>query len=159
MSLEIERKWLVSEVRWPNYFDRKRDKIEQTYLVNKNDKITERVRILNEDSDNPKYFHTVKTFISPGVNEEVEREVSFKKALKLLGREDNRFYTLRKSRITFYYDDKKLELDIFEGKHCLMILEVELSSLEEEVKIPDFIKVVKEVTGDHNYSNVSLAKR
>ena len=37
-------------------------------------------------------------------------------------------------------------------------MEIELSSEEQEITIPDFIKVYKEVTNDEQYKNYQMAK-
>ena len=37
-------------------------------------------------------------------------------------------------------------------------MEIELSSEDEEIKVPSFIKIIKEVTEDERYKNHSMAK-
>ena len=37
-------------------------------------------------------------------------------------------------------------------------MEIELSDGDEEIELPDMIKVIKEVTYDESYKNSSLAK-
>jgi CYTH domain-containing protein len=38
------------------------------------------------------------------------------------------------------------------------ILEIELTSEDQNINIPNWLSVIKEVTGDENYSNAKLAK-
>ena len=38
------------------------------------------------------------------------------------------------------------------------MMEIELKSEDEKIKIPSFINVIKEVTNDYKYENKSLAK-
>ena len=41
----------------------------------------------------------------------------------------------------------------------MYILEIELTNENQEVKIPNFINIIKEVTNDINYRNYNLSKR
>lgn len=51
-----------------------------------------------------------------------------------------------------------LELDIYPFWKDKAILEIELASEDEEISIPNEIKIIKEVTDDENYKNANLAK-
>lgn len=37
-------------------------------------------------------------------------------------------------------------------------MEIELSSEEEKINVPEFIKIIKDVTDDESYKNYQLAK-
>jgi CYTH domain-containing protein len=54
-----------------------------------------------------------------------------------------------------------MELDSFLNEELggLQILEVEIDDDDALVSVPDFIPVVKEITGDSHYANASLAGR
>ena len=39
------------------------------------------------------------------------------------------------------------------------IMETELDSREKQVKIPSFIEILREVTGDKAYSNAGMSRR
>ena len=54
------------------------------------------------------------------------------------------------------YSEELEELDKIDDMY---ILEIELTNENQEVKIPDFINIIKEVTNDINYRNYVLSKR
>ena len=51
-----------------------------------------------------------------------------------------------------------VEIDIYPEWDSTAILEVELRSRDEQISLPDFIKILKEVTGDKRYSNASMSR-
>jgi CYTH domain-containing protein len=50
------------------------------------------------------------------------------------------------------------EIDIFPFWKDKAIMEVELKNENEEISLPNFIKIIKEVSEDENYKNHSLAR-
>ncbi len=67
---------------------------------------------------------------------------------------------VRKLRYTFLWKGQYFELDIFcDQLSGLYVLEIELTEEQQVIEVPPFIKVVKEVTGDPEWSNASLARR
>ena len=66
--------------------------------------------------------------------------------------------TIRKTRHSFEYLGNVIEIDVYPEWQRSCILEVELSSREQKVELPDFITVVAEVTGDKKYSNASMSR-
>ena len=68
-----------------------------------------------------------------------------------------RNFEIRKTRYCFICDNLYFELDVYPFAENWAILEVELTNENDIVTIPDFIKVIKEVTNDEAYSNYALA--
>jgi CYTH domain-containing protein len=58
----------------------------------------------------------------------------------------------------FKLNNKYYEIDIYPEWKKQAIMEIELKSEDEEVILPEGIKVIKEVTGDPSYSNFEMAK-
>jgi len=56
-------------------------------------------------------------------------------------------------------DGQLLEIDVFDVPSGLVLLEVELRSEAEPVRLPDWVGEWREVTGDPAYFNASLAGR
>jgi len=52
-----------------------------------------------------------------------------------------------------------LEFDVFDFDKDFCIMEIEMSSVDDEVVVPPFVKVIKEVTDDEDYYNGNIAKR
>ena len=71
---------------------------------------------------------------------------------------DTTRHQIRKTRYCMTYENCYLELDVYPFWNDVAILEIELSKEDEEISIPDEIKVIKEVTDDESYKNVNLAK-
>ena len=64
---------------------------------------------------------------------------------------------IRKTRYCLTYENQYFEIDIYPFWDDIAIMEIELSDEKEEIKIPTFICVIKEVTEDDAYKNASLA--
>ena len=64
---------------------------------------------------------------------------------------------IRKTRYCLSYMSSSLEIDIYEFWKDKAILEIELADEESEYSIPDFIKILKDVTDDPIYKNSSLS--
>ncbi len=165
MNIEIERKFLIKQP--DEKLLRQQEgirmiRITQTYLVPLSEEITNRrVRRIVENGETS-YTYTEKKRISSVSREENEREISPEEYSRRLGEAVS---FLEKIRYSFPYGDHVIEIDIypviFGGKALegSAILEVELKSEDDEFAIPDFIEVIKEVTGMKKYSNMRLAKK
>ena len=66
---------------------------------------------------------------------------------------------VEKTRITFLYENHTLEVDIFPFWQDKAFLEIEVESRDVLPPIPDFIKVIKDVSLDKDYRNSALAVR
>lgn len=156
---EIERKFLIEypNIEWleslPNV-----EKVEiiQTYLnSNPNDEV--RVRQRGKDG-NYIYTKTTKRKVSDIKRIEIEKRLSKDEYLRCLMDADTTRHQIRKTRYCMTYNNCYLELDVYPFWSDKAILEIELSKEDEEISIPDEIKVIKEVTDDEYYKNVNLAK-
>jgi len=165
MKLEIERKWIVKNLDITSLFEMfdnldSIQRIEQDYLVQDKDKISPRIRKVVEGINNKKtyYNYNKKHPVESGVNKETEYEISEKEFHKLKKTSDPSKNTVHKTRLSFKYDKQLFELDIFHGNLTgLIILELEMSDINDKVKLPEFLDIVKEVTDDKKYSNFNLA--
>lgn len=137
------------------------DHIIQYYLRSEKG-VTRRLRILRQFGDSEyKYIHTVKRNIASGINEEDENEIPFNKFQELgtSAHLDNSKAAVCKTRYTFEYKDQVFELDVFEEQlEGLVLLEIELDSMDDKVNLPPFLNILKEVTDDERYRNSRMAK-
>ena len=157
--LEIERKFLIC---YPNIKELENKPnctkidITQTYL--KTDDDTERrVRARGIDGDYL-YYLTEKRKISGLKRIEVERKLSQDEYLRLLMEADNKLHTIRKTRYCLSENNQYFEIDIYPEWNNQAIMEIELSSEDEKVNVPDCIEIIKEVTDDDKYKNYQMAK-
>lgn len=159
IPLEIERKFLIE---MPNIKELEakirmtRSEIVQTYLNSNKSETERRIRQRGLPGDYS-YYYTEKHKISSGTREEIERKISDREYLTLMMEADTTKHQIRKDRYCFIYNDRYFELDIYPFWDDKAILEIEVSNIDENIDIPDFIKVIKEVTDDNNYKNNSLA--
>ena len=63
-----------------------------------------------------------------------------------------------KVRHTFIFNSQLFEVDIYPRWHDTCILETELSSRDSEIDFPDFVEIVRDVTGVREYSNASMSR-
>ncbi len=143
--LEIERKFLVEcneFIPVPFY----KSKIDQYYFKDKNSRIRRR-------GIDGKYIYThcIKTEINELTRLENERKITEDEFNRLI--KDCETY-ISKIRQVFIYNNQYFELDIFEDKK---ILEIELSGEDQQVQLPPFVRVIKEVTKDKKYKNSNMS--
>ena len=156
--LEIERKFLIE---YPDTQmlrklpDCKVKEIVQTYLLCENGTMRVRKTLCCGKTT---YRFNEKHSISAISRTEEEKELSEAEYNLLLTRKDGSRSAIEKVRYAFPFGEHILEIDVYPFWSDRAILEIELSCEDEEYVIPEFIRVIKEVTGDNRYSNKSLAK-
>lgn len=159
MQLEIERKFVIA---MPDTDAIRRldgysvSNIEQTYLASA-PTVTHRVRS-RRYGDIVVYTETKKTRIDKMSALEDEREISEDEYRVLLKSVMPGTVTLTKTRHTFPWQGRTVEIDVYPEWVKSCILEVELDSREAELTLPDFISVIREVTGDKSYSNAAMSR-
>ena len=157
MAFEIERKYLIEYpdlIILENY---PKSDIAQTYLKT-NDGMTSRVR-KRTSGGVTKYIFTEKKRITDVKCIENERELSAVEYEELLKLADTERRTVIKTRYCVPYNGRVVEVDIYPFWSDRAIAEVEMESEDEEVCLPDFIKVIRDVTAERAYKNASIAKK
>ena len=156
--IEIERKFVI---RMPSVADLEAlsgytvSEIDQTYLIS-SPHVTRRVRA-RKYAAHTAFTETKKTRLDKMSALEDERRISEAEYRELLLDIQPGTVTLHKRRYTFEYLDRVIEIDVYPEWERSCILEVELDSKDTEVKLPNFISVIAEVTGDKRYSNASMS--
>lgn len=148
-SLGIEnrkqRKYLV-EIDEHSYKNFVKVDIVQYYLETDNDyEMRLRKRTLDDDST---YYVTVKKS-NNGKEKIITEEKIDKKIFQRLLEQRKVINMVEKERLCFTYDDNLFKLDKFSDG--MLILET-----DDEVSIPSYIKVIKEVSLDKSYKNKNI---
>lgn len=91
------------------------------------------------------------------VREEDERVIDGQEYLRLLKRKRADQIVIEKCRRKFVWDDWTWELDTFRSPAGIVLLELELPSLDITVTPPPWLTVIEEVTGDPKWTNTWLA--
>ena len=157
--LEIERKYLI---KYPdiNYLESlnccKAVEITQTYIQPENG---EKYRVRKRGaSGNYTYFHTIKRHIGGFKRVEEEKIITLDEYESYLNEANAEKIQLSKKRYCLLYENKYFEIDIFPFFKDKAYIEIELKSEDEKVSLPPFIELIKDVSTDKNYTNLSLAK-
>lgn len=130
--------------------------IVQTYLTGEpHSEIRLRKRTFNGKEV---YVHTTKKRISPTEQIETERQINANLYESMLQQADPYRQAIHKTRQSFIWQGQYFELDTFlHPVSGLQILETKGVAEGEQVKMPPFLKVVKDITGDSSYYNYNLA--
>lgn len=163
--LEIERKVLIDE---PDLDALEAaatsvSEIVQTYLV-PDGWDAERVRrrlVRDASGEHLQLTTTRKRGLGHGVVEEDEHEVDEAEYAALLARADTARVPIVKARYVVPWGGLTLEIDRFSSPRALWLLEVELDDAErlhDELDLPPWVPVVREVTGDPAYTNAAIAR-
>ncbi len=159
-NLEIERKYLIAmpdEEFLKSVKGASVSKITQTYLVPEIPKSTDRVRASEKDGKTV-YTHTVKIKRSASVRYENESVIDKTEYENLLLRADKNLSVIEKKRWKIPFGKGLIaEIDIYPFWEKQAICEVETSEEDEIYSLPAFIRVIREVTEDSNYSNRAMA--
>ena len=103
------------------------------------------------------YTENIKIRISKMSSIETEREISAEEYSSLSQNIDPKTRPLYKKRCSFLYEGQTVDIDIYPEWKSTAVMEIELPSEDIEPKIPPFIKVIAEVTGQRAYSNRAMA--
>lgn len=160
MALEIERKYLIEMPDIKNIessFEVKRFDIIQTYLESNGTKERRvRKRVYGEITE---YFYTEKEFLTSVTRIENEKLITREEYETLLLEKKKDRLPVEKTRYVIPWEEHFVEIDIysFSGEYCTA--EIEIEDERDNVQLPPFLKVVKEVTGMKEYSNSYIGKK
>ena len=158
--LEIERKYLIrmpDETVLAAMPGCETWEILQTYLKgcgNGYSNRVRRVRVGNEE----KYIQTEKSRVSAMSARESEREVSREEYLRLMEQADPALNAIDKRRYRIPYAGQLLEIDVYSFWNDRATLEIELTDEAQQPVLPDWLEIVRELTGEPAYKNLYLAK-
>ncbi|MBO5009379.1 MAG: hypothetical protein J6D20_01570 [Clostridia bacterium] len=158
-NIEIEKKYIIAipeESVLSVMEEYTRSEIVQIYLESPAG-ITHRVRS-RERSGNVTYTETKKIRIDKMSSYEDEHEITKEEFLALAEKRDKLTAPIHKIRYTFVYFGQLFEIDVYPEWQRTAILETELKTRETQVKFPEFVKILSDVTGDKRYSNASMSK-
>jgi CYTH domain-containing protein len=156
---EIERKYLI---RYPDVEmllanpQCVHKSMVQMYLLTNRPGETKRIRKVVQDGKTTCYYTHKKRLTSLKRIEE-EREISSEEFEQYAMQSDPMLSPIMKDRYCIYEDEVCYEIDVFPFWGRQAYLEIELTSEEQQVTIPDYIEVIREVSDDPAYSNRALA--
>ena len=157
MGVETERKFII---KMPDFSLLKgmdgftKSEIEQIYLESQGSTRRIRKRVF---CDKVLYTETEKIRINSLSAVENEREISENEfsALAVFIRSGSTL--IKKTRYTVKSKEVLLEIDVYPQWKDTAIMEIELQDENQEIEIPSFIEVLREVTGNKAYSNSGMS--
>ncbi len=156
---EIERKYLIRRPSqsWLDLYA-ERSEIVQTYIVRPEDGGRARVR-MRRFGEKTIYTYTVKQRVNDLRSEEWENEITEGEYRQLLALSDPKRATINKTRYCLPYLGQIFEIDLYPFWSKQAVMEIELQSENAFVKLPPWIEVLREVTGEREYRNAEIARR
>lgn len=158
MNTEIERKYLIEmpdDALLMEQPGAEKSAIVQTYLTSP-EGVTERVR-RRDYGDRVVCFHTIKKRLSAMSAFEDESVIDEAEYESLLTRADKNKTPIIKTRYAIPYAEHVAEIDVYPFWKYQAVLEIELESEDTVVPFPPYLTLIREVTGDHAYSNNKLS--
>ena len=157
-KVEMKRKFLIEfpDIREleNNPFVRKVD-IIQTYLKAP-EGIEHRIRQSGEH-DYYTFYETIRRTVDYQ-KLRLERRLTEERYMEMLAQADESFAPLHKTRYYFTYDRQYLMIDIYPFTKEQAVLEAIVPSEEEDVRIPPFVKVIREVTNEPSFKGKAVTE-
>ena len=159
-NTEIERKFIIAlpDLKMLSRLEGyDKSEIEQTYLSSP-PHVTHRVRARRR-ANSVVFTETKKVRIDKMSAYEDEREIGVSEYRERLENIKDGTRTLYKTRHVFAYADHMIEIDVYPEWRETAVMEIELSSRDEKIELPAYIRVIREVTGMREYSNAAMSER
>jgi len=159
-AMEIERKYLI---RMPDEAALRAMpgcevwEILQTYLKDCGNGYTNRLRRVRANGTE-KFIRTEKHRVNALSCEESEGEISPGEYARLMKDADPALNSIDKRRYRVPYAGQLLEIDIYSFWQDRATLEIELKSETQQPVLPDWLDIVRELTGEAAYKNLYLAR-
>ena len=130
----------------------------QHYLVMTHEGIERRIRQQKNGSDYL-YFYTEKHRMPDGAMWDTERPISSKEYKKYLLEADPELRPVHKVKYRFNYLHQRFEIDVYPFSRDKAVMFVYAGEEETRVTPPPQLEILREVTGDLEYKNKTLARR
>ena len=157
---EIERKYLI---RYPDIRVLQAQKgveqweVVQIYLTVEHPGETRRIRQVVSGGQ-IHYYKTFKRHMSTFSCEEDEGEIDQMEYIRLSQEQLPQCRPLGKTRYRIPYAGHILEIDVYPFWQDRAILEIELEREDEGAAIPDYVRIIRDVSADAAYKNRQLAE-
>ncbi|MBR1527948.1 MAG: hypothetical protein IJ642_01450 [Oscillospiraceae bacterium] len=156
---EIERKYLIEKPELAfleTVPECRATEITQTYLKEDGTGFGRRIR-KRGSAGNWEYTYTRKKKIGFGERIELEDKITEAEYRELLTEADDEHKSIQKIRCCIPYENQILEIDLYAFSEEYATLEIELPDIEKPVILPDWLKIIADVTDKPGYSNFTLS--
>ena len=104
------------------------------------------------------YYKTLKRRVAEHKRIEIEERLTQGEYLSLMMDAEPGARPLNKTRYCLTYEGQYFEIDLYPFWRDRALVEIELSDRDDEIRMPEGLKVIREVTGDPAYKNAALAR-
>lgn len=130
----------------------------QNYLVVTNPRIERRIRKQKNGSDYL-FFYTEKHLMEDGTMWDTERPISSKEYKKYLLEAEPELQPVHKVKYRFNLDRQRFEIDVYPFSKEKAVMFAYAGNDTDEISPPPEIEILREVTGNPEYKNKTLARR
>ncbi len=131
--------------------------IIQHYLLSDNDGTERRIRSRERDGD-VMYTYSEASYLANNERVKTDMVLTERQYKDYFHQVDPNLNVIDKTRHSFLNDGIFYKLDVFDFDTGKGILSIDQPTDGRTVNIPDYISVIKDVTGDKNYKNYYLAR-
>ena len=143
----------------PDNLKRETFEVEEVYLLKPNKECIEcKIRSRGKE-DSFTYIQETRSIIN-GEEIIMKRQITAREYIQLLDQKDGSMKQIDKKRHCFIFKNQNFVVDVFsdiEGRPT--ILRIETHEKSDEVEIPPFVKVLREVTDDKEYATYEMAQK
>ena len=111
-----------------------------------------------EENGSTIYYKTLKRRVAEHKRIEIEERLTQGEYLSLMMDAEPGARPLNKTRYCLTYEGQYFEIDLYPFWRDRALVEIELSDRDDEIRMPEGLKVIREVTGDPAYKNAALAR-
>lgn len=162
----IQRKFLLMQdgdgrfiINEPTDLKRETFEVEEVFLVTRNDNECESKIRSRGKEDSCTYIHEVQMIVK---GEEIvrKRQISAREFIQLMEQKKVDTNSVEKIRHCFIYKNQNFVVDVFKNvSGNPTILRIETDSKTDDISIPPFVKVHREVTAEVTYNTSTMGKK
>lgn len=117
-----------------------------------------RIRTKEEKDGQKACYYSEATMLTPNTRIKKDRIISTGRYIDYSLEIDPNLHPIDKMRYSFKYGDTFYKLDVFSFDHTKALLSVQVANEDDDIPVPDFFTVIKDVSEVVNYKNYYLAK-
>lgn len=150
-----EGRFIIDE---PSDLKRETFEVEEIFLVCRHKEDVENKIRSRGKEDSYTYIHETKSIVK-GQEIIKKRQISAREFIQLLDQKDVNMRPIEKIRHCFIYKNQNFVVDVFKNiEGCPALLRIETEDKLDEISIPPFVKICREVTGESTYVTYTMAK-
>ncbi|MGD0231116.1 MAG: hypothetical protein ABSC19_12280 [Syntrophorhabdales bacterium] len=150
--IEIEKKFLISDIDLSKLPDHRETTIEETFLLSSKMNLDRRVRV--EYCQGEVRYYLMEKYLTslPAIGFKRREEIGKQCFESLRDRKDVERKPVRRRRWEFVWNSQRFRIDKYDGPfQGLLVLGAVLTHENEDMRVPGFCTVVREVTGNEEY--------